>query len=96
MNNHTVLHVDAESKSPTLNHPQEPEPRKTAHPNLARELQELQEVRETLVGLPCSPQIQPIVDGLSDILDLAHNGGGIDVERLWALLCAVRKGVAPM
>lgn len=98
MNNCTILQTNIKHKPPK-NHPQESGPYKSAlliDTDFVQELQTLQEIRDTLVSLPCSPHIQPIIDELSEILGLAHDGGGIDVERLWDLLCAARKGVATM
>ena len=58
-----------------------------------QELEKLQDVRDTLVDLPCSPQIRPIIAELNNILGLAHDGGGINVERLRILSSAARKEV---
>ena len=94
MNNCTILQADSQGKSPTLNHPQEPESRNTVHPadgGLVRELQELQKVRETLITLPCNPRVKPIVAELSGILALAQDGGNIDVGRLKTLIHAARE-----
>ena len=88
MNNCTILQAGSKVKSPTLNYQQEPESRNAVHPNLRRELQQLQDIKDRLIELPCSPRVKPIVAKLSEILDLAQDGGSIDVERLRNLVHA--------
>ena len=54
------------------------------------ELQQLIAVKDTLIKLPCSPEVEPIVTELSEILGLAHDGGGLDVDRLRILAHTAR------
>ena len=92
MNRQTILQASSQVKSPTLNYQQEPESRNAVQPNLRRELQQLQDIKDRLVELPCSPRVKPIVAKLSEILDLAQDGGSINVERLRILVHAARDG----
>ena len=71
-----ILQADHQDKAPTTDYP--------------RELQQLTAVRDTLVDLPCSPQIKPMLAELSEILGLAHDGGGLDVDRLRILAHTAR------
>ena len=54
------------------------------------ELQQLIAVKDTLIKLPCSPEVEPIIDELSGILALAQDGGNIDVGRLKTLVHTAR------
>ena len=71
-----IPQANHQDKAPTTDYP--------------RELQQLTAVRDTLVDLPCSPQIKPIVSELSEILGLAHDGEGLDVDRLRILAHTTR------
>ena len=55
------------------------------------ELQQLIAVKDTLIKLPCSPEVEPIVEVLSEFLDLAQDGGKIDVGGLKILVHAARE-----
>ena len=90
MNISNILQADPQDKAPTTDYPREPELYNSVRPNLTQELEELQEVRETLLALPCSQKVEPIVAQLSEILNLAHDGGGIDVDRLRILVHTAR------
>ena len=96
MNIYNILQAHHQSKAPSTNYPQEAEICNPVCLNLTRELQELQEVRETLLALPCSQKVEPIVAQLSDIIGLARDQGRIDMNRLEALVRAAGEGVTTM
>ncbi len=64
--------------------------------DLVRILQKLEDIKTTLIELPCSPRVRPIVATLSELLDLARDQRCIDMERLEALVCAAREEVVAM
>ena len=97
MNNCTIAQTKIERKSPKK-HPQAEAYRDALLIDgvLARELAQLQDVRETLLKLPCSQKIKPIVATLSELLDLARDQRHINIERLEVLVCAAREEVMTM
>ena len=56
------------------------------------ELQQLIAVKDTLIKLPCSSEVEPILAELTSILEFAHGSGSIDVDRLQILVRAAKEG----